>query len=72
MTTEEKIAQLEEMMDLDEGTLSIDSVLENFDEWDSLSKLSLIVFAKQEFGLVLVAETIRTFKTVKDICDYLK
>lgn len=72
MTVEEKIAMLEELMDVDEGSLKIDSVLEDVEEWDSLSKLSLIAEAKQKFGLMLKSETIRGFVTVKDICDYLK
>lgn len=72
MTNEEKIAMLEEAMDLDEGTLNMDSALEDFEEWDSLSKLSLIAVAKKEFGISLKAEDIKAFVTVKDICDYLK
>ncbi len=72
MTIEEKIAMLEDVMDLDEGELKLDSVLAEFEEWDSLSKLSLIAMAKQDFGLVLTTDVIRTFDTVKDICDYLK
>lgn len=71
MTTEEKIAMLEDIMDVDEGTLTLDSVLDDFEEWDSLSKLSLIVAAKNDFGLTLQSERIRDFKTVKDVCDYL-
>ena len=59
-------------MDLDEGELKLESVLAEFEEWDSLSKLSLIAMAKQDFGLVLTTDVIRTFDTVKDICDYLK
>lgn len=72
MTIEEKIAMLEDVIDLDEGELKLDSVLAEFEEWDSLSKLSLIAMAKQDFGLVLTTDVIRTFDTVKDICDYLK
>ena len=72
MNIEEKIAMLEDVMDLDEGELKLDSVLAEFEEWDSLSKLSLIAMAKQDFGLVLTTDVIRTFDTVKDICDYLK
>lgn len=72
MTIEEKIAMVEDVMDLDEGELKLDSVLSEFEEWDSLSKLSLIAMAKQDFGLVLTTDVIRTFDTVKDICDYLK
>lgn len=72
MTIEEKIAMLEDVMDLDEGELKLDSVLAEFEEWDSLSKLSLIAMAKQDFGLVLTTDVISTFDTVKDICDYLR
>lgn len=71
MTTEEKIAALEDVMDLDEGELTLDSVLTDFEEWDSLSKLSLIAIAKQDFGKVLDTDTLEEFRTVKDICEYL-
>ena len=72
MTTKEKIAMLEDIMDLDEGILTVDSVLDDFEEWDSLSKLSLIVEAKQKFGLILKPEILKNFKTVDDICQYLQ
>ncbi len=71
MSTQEKIEMLEEVMDLDEGSLSPESVLEDFEEWDSLSKLALIAKAKQKFGLILKADIIRGFITVEDICNYL-
>lgn len=72
MTNEEKIAMLEDIMDLDEGTLEAASVLKEFEEWDSLSKLSLMAMAKKEFSKKLTTEEIHTFKTVQDICDYLQ
>ncbi len=72
MSTEEKIVIIEEIMDLDEGTLSESSVLADFDEWDSLSKLSLIATAKKQFNLVLKTETIKNFVTVADICNFLQ
>ncbi len=72
MTTEEKIAMLEETMDLDEGTLSLDDVLADYEEWDSLSKLSLIVEAKKRVGKVLLTDEMQQFVTVKDICDYFE
>lgn len=71
MTTEEKIAELTDMMDLEEGELTLDSVLTDFEEWDSLSKLSLIAMAKQDFGKTLDTKTLEGFGTVRDICEYL-
>lgn len=72
MTMEEKIAMLEELMDLDEGTLEASSVLEEFEEWDSLSKLSLMAEAKKRFGKKLTTGELKAFQTVQDICDYLQ
>lgn len=72
MTTEEKIALLEDIMELDEGELDINAVLEDFEEWDSLAKLSLMATIKRLYNNVISVEEIRNFVTVKDICDYLR
>ena len=71
MTNPEKIALLEETWELDEGTLTEDTVLADLDEFDSMGKLSLIVLCDDEFGKKLPGETIKTFKTVKDILDFM-
>ncbi len=71
MSLKEKITMLEELMDLDEGTLNASSVLEEYEEWDSLSKLSLMAAAKKEFGKKLSVNEMNMFKTVQDVCDYL-
>lgn len=68
---EEKIELLEDMMDLDEGTLSPDTVLDDLEEWDSMSKLSLVVLAKKSFSKDLDVKDVREFKTVADICAAL-
>ncbi len=72
MSIDEKIELIEELMDLDEGTLKADSVLEEFEEWDSLSKLSLMAEAKKKFDKKLTVAEINQFKTVQDICEYLE
>lgn len=71
MTIEEKIEMLEELMDVEPGTLKEDTILGDVEEWDSLSKLSLIAEAKKLFGLALTPEIIKEFKTVNDVCNYL-
>lgn len=42
------------------------------EEWDSLSTLALAAKVKELYGINLTAEKITEFKTVQDICDYLK
>ena len=43
MTTEERLALLEEVMELDEGELNASDLLKEYEEWDSISILSFIL-----------------------------
>ncbi len=71
MTQEEKIALLEDMLELDGGSLTPETELSSIEEYDSMAKLSLIVLMDDEFGKKLTGEQIREFKTVKDILDFM-
>ena len=71
MTEKEKLAKLEDLFELDEGTLSTETVLSDLDEWDSMSKLSLIVLMNDDFGKKLSAAEIKTFETVGDILTFM-
>lgn len=71
MTQEEKIALLEEMLELDGGTLTPETELNSIDEYDSMAKLSLIVLMDDECGKKLTGEQIREFKTVQNILDFM-
>lgn len=72
MTTEEKIALLEDLMDLEEGELDINMDLEDVEEWSSLTKLSLMATIKKQYNKLITVDELKSFKTVKDICDYLE
>lgn len=67
MTEREKLALLEDMLELDEGDLSVDKTLDDIDEYDSMAKLSLIVMMEDEFGVKLTGDVIKGFETVGDI-----
>ncbi len=67
MSEQEKIGMLEEMMELDEGTLAADTALADIEEYDSMAKLSLIVLMEDEFDVKLEGDTIKGFETVGDI-----
>lgn len=71
MTQEEKIAMLEDMLELDGGSLKPEMELNEIPEYDSMAKLSLIVMMDEEIGKKLTGEDIQGFKTVKDILDFM-
>lgn len=72
MSLKEKLEALEEILELDEGTLKEDMLLEDIDEWDSMSKLYLVTYVKKNLKRRLTVDEIKEFVTVKDICDYLE
>lgn len=72
MTREESIAVLEEILELDKGELQENSVLGDYEEWDSLSKLALMSEVKKLCGKKLTQVELQSFETVKDICDYME
>ncbi len=71
MEIQEKLELLEEIMDVDEGSLSVEMELEDIEEWDSLSSLALTVEVLKRFGVKLTTEMVKGFKTVQDICDIM-
>ena len=71
MTLQEKLEVLEDILELDEGTLKVEDSLEDIDEWDSMSKLYLVTYVKKELQKRLTVDEIKNFETVQDICDYL-
>lgn len=71
MTVQEKLEVLEDILEMDEGTLKVEDSLEDIDEWDSMSKLYFVTYVKKEMQKRLTVDEIKNFETVQDICDYL-
>jgi acyl carrier protein len=67
----EKIALIENCMDLDEGTLKPEDDLTSYEEWDSLTALSIIAAADEKYHRTLTGEDMRKVKTVSDIVKLL-
>ena len=69
MTVTEKIELLEETMDLEEGSLTEETVLADLNEWTSITKLSIIVMMDDEFGKEIKSDDIKKYVTVKDLLN---
>lgn len=72
MTNQEKLGILEEMMELEKGTLQEDVMLSDIVEWNSLAKLSFIALMDENFGKKVSANELKQFKTVKDILNFME
>ncbi len=67
MTQEKKLALLEDMMELEPGSLTPETVLEELEEWDSIALLSFIALMDEEFGKTVTGGSLREMKTVSDL-----
>lgn len=72
MSVQEKLAMLEDMLDLDENSLEADMNLDEVDGWDSMAKLSLIVLLDDEFEKVITAAQVKELQTVQDILSLME
>ena len=72
MNMQEKLAALEDIMELDEDTLTPETRLDEIEEWDSLAALSYVVLMGDEFNKKISGKEIRAFQTVQDIMNTME
>lgn len=65
------MALLEDMFEVDAGTLKPETELTSLENWDSMMKLSLIVLVDEECGKTLKSDDMKKFVTLRDIMDYM-
>jgi len=67
MTRKEFLLALDEMLELDSGTLTGAEVLADIDSWDSLAVISFIALVDEKFGTVVAGEQLARAETVDDL-----
>lgn len=67
MSINEKIALIENCMDFVEGSLKLEDELADYEEWDSLTALSIIALVDEKYDKTLTGEDLKKAKTVSDI-----
>lgn len=72
MNTQEKMQLISEILDVDITSINENTVLNDLDEWDSMSRLSVIVMMDDEFGKTISGSDVRNLKTIKDILDMME
>ena len=66
MEKKDFLVELEDILQREEPCNETD-LLENYEEWDSLSKMALMAFFDKKFGIKLSLKDFKEFKTVEDI-----
>lgn len=71
MDLEKKIELLADLFEVEPEEIVAEQKLDEFDAWDSMSKLSVIVLMDDECGKKLTGEQILQFHTLGDIMDFM-
>ena len=66
MTKDEFIVQMQDVLQTD-AELKMETVLDDLDEWDSLSMMATMAFLDKNFGIKLKIADIKTLATIGDI-----
>ena len=67
MTDERKIELIEDLLEVDAGTISPEMQLEDVENWDSMTALALIVMIDEECGRRITGNDVKAMRSVRDI-----
>lgn len=67
MDTKDFLLALDEMLELDPGTLTGTEALDELENWDSLAVISFIALVDEKLGTVVAGEKLAKAKTVADL-----
>ena len=62
------LVKLEDILQREEPCAEAD-VLVDYEEWDSLSKMAVMVFYNKEFGIKIALNELKELKTVADLIE---
>lgn len=66
MKKEDFLVELEDILQRDDACAE-DDLLEDYDEWDSLSKMAVMAFYNKTFGIKIPLTEFKNLKTVSDL-----
>jgi acyl carrier protein len=72
MDLQTKLNLLEEILDLDQGSLELTTRLDSLRDWDSVAAISLIALVDEHFDKTITGAMIKEFKTVQDIINIME
>jgi len=72
MNVKEKLNILEDLLDVEQNSLSEDIKLDELSEWDSIAVITTIAMFDSVFGKDVSSEEVKRFKTIKDIIEKME
>ena len=63
------IQKMTEALEIESKTVELSDIFRDYDEWDSLSQLSLIAMLDEEYGVEIESEDFKKLITVEDLLN---
>ncbi len=71
MDNQKKLELIADVLELEADEIKPEDQLDDLDNWDSMSALSIIVMFEDNCGKTVTAADIKGFKTVQDIMNLM-
>lgn len=68
----ELFEQLEDILELDPGTIKASDTFRDFENWDSMANLSVIAMLDDSFGVHIASQDFKSLITVEDLIEEVK
>ena len=72
MNLKQFITLCEGILQVEPGTLTMATRLDNLEEWDSLTRMDLVSYCDDKFNTTLPVEIFRDTETFQDVIDKVK
>ena len=72
MSASKIIEIFEDILDIENGKINLDSTPEDIEEWDSVATINIIVAIEEEFGIKFKLKDIQEAKSVKDFLELIE
>lgn len=66
------VEEIENLLEVDPGTLSLDTNVKSHEKWDSLAFVSFLAIADSTFGVKVAPDDLRKAQTVADLFNLVK
>lgn len=61
------LSQIKEVLEIEDREIFLSDTFRDFDEWDSLSRLSLIAMLDDDYEVTIEEEVFKTLLTLEDL-----
>ena len=68
--TDDFLNELDDIFEVELGTIKVSTIFKDLDEWDSVTLLSLVAVFEEEYGVVLSNDIIDKSNTILELVEY--